>query len=165
MVEPNQKAPSFTLIDHNRNPVTLDQYINHKNIILSFHILSFTSGWTDQVSSFRIVNKEFEDNDTQVLGISTNAQATQAAYSASLGHIPYPILSDFHPHGEMSKLYGVYDSERGTSYRAIVIINKQGIVCFKRIYTSMSEFNMDEIRSEIQNIQWQQIKLPWIRFT
>ena len=90
--------------------------------------------------------------DTQVLGISTDPKPAQSAFSASLGGIPYPVLSDFHPHGRISELYGVYNEERGTSYRAVILIDKQGIVRFKRLYSSMAELVPADIQAEVAKI-------------
>ncbi len=96
-----------------------------------------------------MANSEFEGKDTQVLGISTDARPTQIAFAASLGNIPYPVLADFHPKGQVSKLYGVYNEERGTANRAVVIVDKQGIVRFKSVYTSISELDTADVLAEI----------------
>ena len=152
MLEIGQPAPVFTLQSHTQEGVSLTQYKGKKNVILSFHIFSFTGGWTHQVSSFRQEQSSFEERDTQVLGISTDAVATQTAFSTSLGNIPYPILSDFHPKGEIAEAYGVYNRERGTANRAIFIIDKQGLIQFQRVYSNMSEFNMDSILNEVDKL-------------
>jgi len=152
MINIGNSAPDFTLKDHNKNDVTLSQYKEHKNVILSWHVLSFTSGWTDQVSLFRAAYSNFTEKDTQVLGISTNASASQAAYSASLGNIPYPILSDFYPQGKVAKSYGIFNEKTGTSFRSIVIIDKGGIIRFKRVYTKASDINTDEILMEVDRL-------------
>ena len=44
MADVGQPAPDFTLIDHDKQEVTLSQYRGEKNIVLSFHVNSFTSG-------------------------------------------------------------------------------------------------------------------------
>ena len=66
--------------------------------------------------------------------MSVDSAAVQKAYAASLGGLPYPVLADFHPKGEMTDSYGVYNEERGVSKRAIVIVDKQGIIRFHKIY-------------------------------
>ena len=58
----------------------------------------------------------------------------QRAFAAGLGNIPYPVLADFHPKGEVAKAYGIYNEERGVTQRAVFIIDKEGIVRFKQIY-------------------------------
>ena len=97
-------------------------------------------------------NSAFEERATQVLGISTDARATQTAFSTSLGNIPYPVLSDFHPKGEVAKAYGVFNEERGTANRSVFVIDKEGIVRFKRVYADMSEFSTDEILAEVDKL-------------
>ena len=51
-----------------------------------------------------------------------------------MGGLPYPELSDFHPKGEVSKAYDLWNDERGASKRAVIIIDKQGVVRFRELY-------------------------------
>ncbi|MCE2458714.1 MAG: redoxin domain-containing protein [Dehalococcoidia bacterium] len=44
MSEVGQMAPDFTLPAHNGEPVTLSDFRGKKNVVLSFHIFSFTGG-------------------------------------------------------------------------------------------------------------------------
>src|ERR1700737_1276052 len=72
---------------------------------------------------------DFERYDAQVVGISVDSIPTHIAFARSIGGIhTYPLLADFHPKGEVSKKYGVYKEEKGHCERAIVIVDKQGIV-------------------------------------
>ena len=48
----------------------------------------------------------------------------------------------------MSKAYGLYNDEKGTSLRSIVIIDKEGVIRFKRVYTSAADIQMDDILAE-----------------
>ena len=152
MTKPGSKAPNFKIPSHDGEPIELKDFIGKKNVILSFHIFSFTGGWTHQVSSFRIHNESFEEMDTQVLGISCDARPTQVAFASSLGSIPYPILADFHPHGEVSKAYGVFDDVRGTPKRAIVIIDKNGIIQFSKTYDKVPDLDPQEILDEVKKL-------------
>jgi len=49
------------------------------------------------------------------------------AWAESLGGITYPLLSDFYPHGEAARTYGVLRPD-GTSERAIFVIDKEGVI-------------------------------------
>ena len=69
-----------------------------------------------------------------MLGISTDSVPVQRSFCASLGNIPYPVLSDFHPHGKVAQLYDVYNEERGIPRRSIFVIDTEGIVRFKQLY-------------------------------
>ena len=152
MVSVGEKAPDFTSQSHSTDEVSLSQFRSEKNIILSFHIYSFTGGWTHQVSSFRMINSEVEKKDTQVLGISCDSKAGQSAFATSLGSIPYPVLSDFYPHGEVCQMFGVFDETRGAPKRAIIIIDKKGIVRFSKIYEAATDLNPTDILEDIKKL-------------
>ena len=152
MLKVGQKAPDFTLSAHDQNSVTLSEYEGEKNVVLSFHIFSFTGGWTDQVSLFRSHNAKFEEKDTQVLGISNDARPSQSAYATSLGTLPYPLLSDFHPKGSVTQAYDIWNQERGTSQRAVYIIDKEGIIRFAKTYDTAADFDTRDILNELDAI-------------
>ena len=44
MVDVGQSAPDFALPAHDTSSVTLSKYRGQKNVVLSFHIFSFTGG-------------------------------------------------------------------------------------------------------------------------
>ncbi len=44
MAEVGDFAPDFMLVDQNQNDVTLGQFKGEKNVVLSWHVQSFTSG-------------------------------------------------------------------------------------------------------------------------
>ena len=77
--------------------------------------------------------ERFEAEDTQVLGISVDGTATNAAWAESLGVERMLLLSDFWPHGEVAQKYGIL-REQGFTERATFIVDKAGLVRFKHIY-------------------------------
>jgi glutaredoxin len=50
------------------------------------------------------------------------------AWAESLGGITYPLMSDFWPHGDIAKKYGVLRNKEGKSERAIFIIDPEGVI-------------------------------------
>jgi alkyl hydroperoxide reductase subunit AhpC len=77
----------------------------------------------------------FEEYNTQVLGISVDSIPSHKAWAKSIGGIDYPLLSDFFPHGAVSKAYGVLrenpdDKDYGAAERGLFIIDSEGIVRF-----------------------------------
>lgn len=73
------------------------------------------------------------ESNVQVLGISIDHIPALQAWANSLEGISFPLLSDFWPHGEVSKKYGVLRSE-GYSERAIFIIDKKGVIQYIDIH-------------------------------
>ena len=96
-----------------------------------------------------MANSEIEEKGTQVLGISIDSRPTQTAFATALGGIPYPLLADFHPKGRVAQLYGVYNDDRGAANRAVFVIDKDGVIRFKRVYASMPEFSVSEVLGEV----------------
>lgn len=151
MVDIGQQAPDFTLPSHKGEDVSLNQYRGQKNVVLSFHVLAFTRFCTEQVAAFGQETSRFEEQGTQVLGISVDSAPVQQAFCEGLGNIPYPLLADFHPKGEVSKHYGVYNEQQGTSLRAVFVIDRGGVVRFKHIYTRGIP-NPEEILKEVESL-------------
>ena len=87
------------------------------------------------------------------MSISTDPSPSQKAFSMSLGNITYPLLSDFHPKGKISKLYKVFNYNNGTAKRAIIIIDKNGIIQFKKIYSEILEFEINDIFTELSKLK------------
>ena len=70
------------------------------------------------------------------MGLSIDSAAVQKTFAAALGGLPYPLLADFHPKGEVAQSYDVWNPDKGTSLRAVAIVDKQGILRFRHIYPS-----------------------------
>lgn len=87
--------------------------------------------------------EQFKAEDTQVLGISVDYTAANAAWAESLGIKELLLLSDYWPHGEVAQAYGVL-REQGFTERATFIVDKEGIIKFKHIY------DLDELPSNAE---------------
>ena len=74
------------------------------------------------------------------------------AWAESLGGITYPLLSDFWPHGETAKKYGVLRSE-GYSERAIFIIDKEGIIQYIDIHDIEDQPSNEVLFNELARIE------------
>jgi alkyl hydroperoxide reductase subunit AhpC len=78
---------------------------------------------------------DFERYDAQVVGISVDSVPSHVAFAKSIGGIEkYPLLADFHPKGAVSQKYGVWKDDKGICERAIVIVDKKGIVRYVDVH-------------------------------
>ena len=127
------KAPDFTLADQANNKVTLSSFIGKKNVALIFHPLAFTSVCSVQMPGYSKEHQTFEGLNTQVLGISVDSVPAHKAWAEQLGGIDYPLLADFHPHGEVARKYGILRPE-GYAERAAFVIDTKGIVRYIEIH-------------------------------
>ena len=101
----------------------------------------------------RIHNASFEEAGAQVLGISCDSRPTQVAFASSLGSIPYPLLADYWPHGAVCQSLGILNEQLGAPIRAIVIIDKEGVIRFKQTYTAAGDVDPRNILAEVEKLQ------------
>jgi peroxiredoxin len=76
--------------------------------------------------------------NAKVVGISTNHGASQKIFAQQI-KLDYPLLSAFDAPEVVTNYAGWLDKEKRLSNRAYFIIDKQGIVRFKRVMESPRE--------------------------
>jgi alkyl hydroperoxide reductase subunit AhpC len=104
--------------------------------------------------SYEADHAAFERLDAQVLGISIDSIPCHRAWARSLGGIEtYPLLGDFHPKGEVARRYGVYREDEGITERAILIIDKQGIVRYIDVHDIGEQPDTTQILTELEKLR------------
>lgn len=124
-------APDFTLPDADGNQVSLSDF-RGKNVVLVFYPLDWSPACSDQLSLYQSELPDFEKQDAVVIGISVDSLYSHGAWSLVRG-ITFPLLADFHPNGEVSKMYRVMRKTEGFSERALYIIDKGGNIRFSHV--------------------------------
>ncbi|MGD8991044.1 MAG: peroxiredoxin [Desulfobacterales bacterium] len=120
-------APDFTLPSVSGDDVTLSQYRGEKHVVISFVPAAWTPVCSDQWPGYNIVKQMFDENDAVLLGITVDNIPTLYAWTKQMGHLWFPVLSDFWPHGAVAEKYGVLRSS-GIAERALIFIDKEGII-------------------------------------
>ena len=72
--------------------------------------------------------------DIEILQISADTVPSLKAWSEQLGGIPFPLLSDYWPHGGVGKAYGVFNEERGMNSRSVFLVDAGGIIRHSHVY-------------------------------
>jgi alkyl hydroperoxide reductase subunit AhpC len=131
------KAPDFTLPAVKGGSMSLGQFIGRKNIVLSFVPAAWTPVCTYQWPVYDLAKEIFDDNDAVLLGITVDNIPTLYAWTKAISNKQegfwFPVLSDFYPHGQVAKKYGVLRSE-GFTERALFVIDKAGVIRFMDIH-------------------------------
>jgi alkyl hydroperoxide reductase subunit AhpC len=96
---------------------------------------------------------DFERYDAQVVGISVDSIPSHVAFAKSLGGIEkVPLLADFHPKGEVSKRYGVWKEEAGHCERAIIVVDKRGIVRYIDVHAMLESADNAQILEVLREL-------------
>ena len=86
------------------------------------------------MSGFRENHAQFQALGAEILQISADPAPSLKAWAESLGGIPFPLLSDYWPHGTVGQAYGVFNSERGMDARSVFLVDAQGIIRHSHVY-------------------------------
>ena len=85
------------------------------------------------------------------MSASVDSQFSNKAFGTALGGVTHPILSDFHPKGSVAQAYGIYNEDAGIARRTVFIIDKDGIVRYKQVYTKGLP-DVDELLAEVDKL-------------
>ena len=132
MLDVGSTAPDFTLHDQNRQPITLSDYRvveGAKNVLLVFFPLAFTGICQGELDQLRDNLPDFENDDRAVLAISVGPAPTHKVWAAQSGFL-FPVLSDFWPHGAVSRAYGVFNDDAGIANRGTFVVDGSGTIRF-----------------------------------
>ncbi|WP_061335425.1 peroxiredoxin [Streptomyces scabiei] len=121
------KAPDFELKDNHGATVRLADFRGEKNVVVLFYPFAFTGVCTGELCELRDNLPKFVNDDVQLLAVSNDSIHTLRVFAEQEG-LDYPLLSDFWPHGEASRAYGVFDADKGCAVRGTFIIDKEGVV-------------------------------------
>lgn len=126
-LEVGQHAPHFTLRDQNGAEVALSDHLGKRNVLLVFYPWAFSGICTGELTEIRDDLGRFVTEDVQVLTISCDAMFSLRAYADRDGYF-FPLLSDFWPHGEVARAYGVFDEKAGVARRGTFLIDREGVI-------------------------------------
>ncbi|MEU5625302.1 peroxiredoxin [Streptomyces tendae] len=126
-IQVGDKAPDFELKDNHGRTVRLSEFRGRKNVVLIFYPFAFTGVCTGELCEVRDNLPQFSDRDTQVLAVSNDSIHTLRVFAEQEG-LEYPLLSDFWPHGNVSRDYGVFDEDKGCAVRGTFVIDQEGVV-------------------------------------
>jgi peroxiredoxin len=88
----------------------------------------------------------------EILQISADPVPSLKAWAEQLGGLPFPLLSDYWPHGAVGKAYGVFNDERGMDKRSAFVLDAQGVVRWSKVYEPGTIPESKELLGELAKI-------------
>jgi peroxiredoxin len=124
MVDVGELAPDFTLKSQHGEDVTLSSF-RGTPVVLVFFPFAFSGICADEFAEIRD-----HELDAEVLAISCDHVFANRAF-ADAHHLGFSVLSDFWPHGDVSRAYGIFNEDVGVAERGTYVLDGQGIVRWK----------------------------------
>ena len=132
-IDVGMQAPDFTLMNHDRQRVTLSEQ-RGKPVVLAFFPAAFSSVCTKELCTFRDSLARLNQAKAQVYGISVDTFFALKAFHDDQ-KLTFPLLSDFNK--QAIRDYGVFNDDmiglKGIAKRAVFVIDSDGIVRHREV--------------------------------
>ena len=116
--------------------------------------MDFTFVCPTEIAEFGRRNRDFQDRDAQVLGISTDTHFVHLAWRndhEDLRDLPFPMVAD--TKRELSSALGVLHKEEGVPLRATFIVDPEGTIRFASVNDLSVGRNVDEVLRVLDALQ------------
>ncbi len=144
------KAPDFELRNQRREMVSLED-LKGSRVALVFVPFAFTSTCEGELCEIRDNFEVFERSRTRVLAITCDTTASNARWAAD-NDFEFDILSDFWPHGEVSRLYDTFNERFGYAERTTYFIDEEATITDVVRTDELAEARpFSQYRSALQN--------------
>lgn len=144
LVQAGAQAMDFSVKDQHDQDIRLADY-RGKRVLLSWHPLAWTPVCTDQMRDLEKNWQRFQQLNTVPLGFSVDAPPCKKAWATAIvvDHVSLP--SDFWPHGQVAKGYGIFNEKDGVSERANIIVDENGRVKWAKVYPDQQLPDLNEV--------------------
>ncbi len=122
------KAPGFKLHVTPDQMLSLDE-LDGRPVILAFYPADWSPVCGDQLAVYNELLPEFRRHQAELVGISVDGVWCHEAYSQAR-HLHFPLLTDFHPKGQVARSYGAYRENDGVCERALFVIDRNGVIAW-----------------------------------
>ena len=130
--EVGSKAPDFTLVNQDREPVKLSEQIGSGNIVLAFFPAAFSGTCTKEMCTLRDSMSQLSGLGAKVFGISTDTFFVLKAWGDQQ-RLGFPLLSDYNK-GAI-EAYDVVNPDmiglKNIARRAVIVIDKGGVIRYR----------------------------------
>ena len=150
-VQAGDPAPDFTLQDTHGTPVHLADALADGPVLLVFFPFAFSGICTGELCELRDNIEEFETAGVRLLAVSTDPVFALKAWQQQEGY-SFDLLSDFWPHGEVARAYGVLDEKDGNALRGTFLIDADGVVRWSVVNPRGQRRDLEAYRSALAEI-------------
>ncbi len=151
-VATGDKAPEFDLEVTHGQRVRLSDFAGHSNVLLVFHPFAFTPVCEEEARDLQANLESFRNAQTEIVFVSCDPAPARQAWRKEIG-AEYTFASDFWPHGEAAKAYGVFNEVNGAPHRGTFLIDRDAMIIWSLVKmrderrTEMVPESLESLRS------------------
>jgi peroxiredoxin len=139
VIPPGAVAPDFelpALIGGVKHRFHLREQLSKTNVVLAFYPLNWEPVSARQLVEYQGQREKLAPR-SEVVGISVDSIMNATVWERDIGPFDFTLCSDFWPHGEVSRAYGVFRETNplaGASERALFVVDRSGKIAFSKVY-------------------------------
>ena len=146
-----QPAPDFTLRDQHGQAITLSSFRGERAVVVLFYPFAFSGVCTGELRELRDALPEFQNDRVQLIAVSCDPVYALRAYADHEG-LDFPLLSDFWPHGEVARAYGVFNDSRGCAVRGTFVVDREGVLRWQVVNAMADARDLDAYRKALADL-------------
>ncbi len=122
-------APDFTLKNQHGEEINLAS-LRGAPVVVVFYPFAFTGVCTGELCELRDNLADLTADGATILAISCDSPFALRVFSDRENY-DFSLLSDFWPHGQTARDYGVFNETVGAAIRGTFVLDAEGIVRWK----------------------------------
>jgi peroxiredoxin len=149
-LEVGDKVPDFSLKAHDGSTFVLSEQAG-KNVLISSYPAAQTSVCEWQTCYVNDHYDEFIALNTVPVGLSSDYLGKLANWAQEQAYKQL-LLSDTTPVGEVSKMFGIWTESMGVTTRALLVIDAQGVLVYKKVFAMGAKPDFDALFTFLQGL-------------
>jgi len=121
------QAPDFALTDQHGRTVRLADLRGRKAALVVFYPWAFSGVCGGELHAMQADLDDLVSDEVELVTVSTDSMYALRSFADQEG-FTFPMLSDFWPHGEVARAYGVLHEGIGIALRGTFLVDRDGVV-------------------------------------
>jgi peroxiredoxin Q/BCP len=143
-------APDIHAVDINGEHFILKDRRMKNNVVIFFYRSSECSTCLGELKSLKMAYDRLKKQGVEIVAISAE-DSLPAKRMSNENKLPFPVISDLSKRSIHD--YGVYDKSTDMPFITLFIIDRGGVVRYKKHINGLEDmFNAEDIVEKIQNI-------------
>jgi thioredoxin-dependent peroxiredoxin len=135
-VREGSNAPMFSALDVRGDMFDTRSYLGRSNLVLFFYRGYWCATCREEMLDLKDEYGRIAQQDSEVVAIGTDSIDEAKNMAVDLG-LPFKVISD--PDHRIIDMYDVYDDENGTAFITLFLIDKAGVVRYKRSIAGLED--------------------------
>jgi peroxiredoxin (alkyl hydroperoxide reductase subunit C) len=131
-------------------------------VVLVFYPGDFTPVCTGELGLFNELLPELQAFGAKVFAISCDSLWSHIAYAKEL-NLRIPLLTDFHPKGDVCRRFDVYRDDLGTAERALFVLDGDGRIFWSHVSPIEINPGAEGVLAALEQLTGKELELPTLQ--